>query len=119
MDRHLESFRDAQRAGVKIAMGTDAGTPFNEHGKNALELELMVKAGMSVMEAIVSATKSSAMLLGLDHEIGTIEEGKRADVLVIDGNPLEDLALFRDETKIEIIIKDGVIVKGGIACSTL
>jgi imidazolonepropionase-like amidohydrolase len=119
MDRHLESFREAYRAGVKIAMGTDAGTPFNRHGKNALEIELMVKAGMSEMEAIVSATKSSATLLGLNHEIGTIEEGKRADILVVDGNPLKDLSLFQDETKIEIIIKDGVIVKGGIACSTL
>jgi imidazolonepropionase-like amidohydrolase len=119
MDRHLESFREAHRGRVKIAMGTDAGTPFNKHGKNALELELMVKAGMSAMEAIVSATKSSAMLLGLDHEVGTIEEGKRADILVVGGNPLEDMALFRDEAKIEIIIKDGVIIRGGIACSTL
>lgn len=119
MDKHLESFREACRAGVKIAMGTDAGTPFNKHGKNVLELELMAKAGMSAMEAIVSATKSSAALLGLDHEIGTIEEGKRADIVVVHGNPLEDMALFRDESKIEIIIKNGVIVKGGIACSTL
>jgi len=119
MDRHLESFRAAHKEGVKIAMGTDAGTPFNRHGKNALELELMVRAGMSVMEAIVTATGSSAMLLGLDHEIGTIEEGKRADILVVDGNPLDDMALFRDETKIQIIIRDGVIVKGGVACSTL
>jgi imidazolonepropionase-like amidohydrolase len=119
MDRHLESFREAYRVGVRIAMGTDAGTPFNKHGKNTLELELMVKAGMSAMDAIVSATKSSAMLLGLDHEVGTIEEGKRADILVVGWNPLEDVALFGDENKIEIIMKDGVIVKSGIACSTL
>lgn len=118
MDRHLESFRDAHRAGVRIAMGTDAGTPFNKHGKNALELELMVKAGMSSMESIIAATKSSAILLGLDQEIGTIEEGKKGDVLVLDGDPLEDITVLQDQDRIEVIIQDGRIRKGKDECST-
>jgi imidazolonepropionase-like amidohydrolase len=117
IDRHLESFRKAREAGVKIAMGTDAGTPFNTHGKNALELELMVIAGMSSMEAIMVATKASSILLGLDQEIGTIEEGKKGDVLVLDGNLLDDITVLQDDARIETIIRNGRILKEKATCS--
>lgn len=91
MKYHEESFRKAYKAGVKIAMGTDAGTPFNLHGSVAKELELMVKYGMDPMDALVVSTRNSADLLGISEDYGTLEEGKYADFLVLDENPLDNL----------------------------
>jgi len=86
-DAHVQSFRLALEAGVKIAMGTDSAiTP---HGKNLRELSLMAKYGMSPEEALRAATSSAAELLGLSDQIGTIEVGKRADLVVVDGDALE------------------------------
>ena len=93
---HNESFRKAYRAGVKIAMGTDAGTPFNEHGESWFELKLMCENGMSPMEAIVVTTKNAAELLDIDQDYGTLEPGKYADFIVLDGNPLENLEVLSD-----------------------
>jgi len=107
---HFESFDQAHRAGVKIAMGTDAATPFNRHGENALELQLMVEAGMTPMEAIVAATRTGAEILGLADLVGTVEAGKLADLLVVAGDPLADISLLQDEQKIELVIKGGRIV---------
>jgi imidazolonepropionase-like amidohydrolase len=107
---HFESFDQAHRAGVKIAMGTDAATPFNRHGENALELQLMVKAGMTPMEAIVAATRTGAEVLGLADEVGTVETGKLADLLLVAGDPLADISLLQDEQKIEVVIKGGRVV---------
>ncbi len=108
MGSHMESFRKAHEAGVKIAMGTDAGTPFNLHDKAPYELKLMVDCGMTPMEALVSSTKISAELLGIDEEYGTLEEGKFADFLVLDENPLDNLdALFN----INSVYKLGSLVK--------
>lgn len=108
MDTHFESFRKAYEAGVKIAMGTDAGTPFNLHDKAPFELKLMVKGGMTPKDAIVSSTKVSAELLGIDNEYGTLEEGKKADFLVLKENPLENLDTLFD---IEGVYKLGKLVK--------
>ena len=102
--------RKAWRAGVKIAMGTDAGTPYNRHGENMQELEAMVAVGMSPMEAICAATRRGAELLGLADEIGTIEAGKTADILVVDGDPLEDIAILRATDRIALVLKDGEVV---------
>ncbi len=90
-ESHLRSFRMACSSGVKIAMGTDAGTPFNEHGANSQELKFMVQEGMQAMEAVKSATSRAAELLGVEDEMGTIKPGKRADLLLLSGNPLEDI----------------------------
>jgi imidazolonepropionase-like amidohydrolase len=108
IETHYASFRLALKMGVKIAMGTDASIPFNEHGKNYYELKLMVQEGMTPMQAIVAATKSAAELLGLSNEIGTIEPGKQADLLVVEGNPLED---------IEVLANVHQVYKGGKAIS--
>ncbi|MDP3385678.1 MAG: amidohydrolase family protein [Eubacteriales bacterium] len=94
--RCYESFNLARKAGVSIAMGTDAGTPFNEHGSSAQELVLMVEAGMSPMEAIVTASKNSSELIGIDHLYGTLEIGKFANFIVLDDNPLDNIKSMRN-----------------------
>ena len=102
MESHRASFRLALEAGVKIAMGTDAGTPFNCHGQNAYELKLMVEAGMTPTEALHSATRVGAELLGVQDQVGTIEEGKRADMIVVDGDPLVDIDVMLDVAQVYI-----------------
>lgn len=96
MKYHMDSFTKAYKAGVKIAMGTDAGTPFNLHSDAPHELKLMVQCGMSPMEALVASTKSSADLLGILDNYGTLEEGKFADFLVLNENPLDNLDTLFD-----------------------
>jgi imidazolonepropionase-like amidohydrolase len=79
----------AHRAGVKIAFGTDSGV--FEHGRNGEEAELMVRlGGMSPRAVLVSATTGAAELLGLSHEVGTLDPGKSADLVAVDGDPLTD-----------------------------
>src|ERR671918_1420118 len=86
-EAHTDSFRRAVAAGVKVAMGTDSGvTP---HGRNLAELELMAKGGMAPGQVLAAATSSAAELMGLDGELGTLEPGKRADLVVVDGDPFE------------------------------
>jgi len=92
VETHRASFRKAVEAGVKIAMGTDTGvTP---HGENLRELPLMAKGGMSPAQVLHATTKSAAELLGVAEELGTVEPGKRADLVIVDGDPfdLEGLA---------------------------
>ena len=84
-----ENVKKAIAAGVKIALGTDSGV--FPHGKNAHEFELMVGFGMKPMDAIVAGTRGAAELLGLDKELGTVEAGKVADLVAVDGNPLDDV----------------------------
>ena len=104
-EAHADSFRRAVAAGVKVAMGTDSGvTP---HGRNLAELELMAKGGMEPAQALAAATSSAAELLGVADELGTLEPGKRADVVVVDGDPF-DFATLHD--RIEQVWKDGVRV---------
>lgn len=91
MQDHQQSFKMALEAGIKIGMGTDAGTPLNKHGHNHFELKLMVENGMKPAEAIAAATRVNAELLGIEDKTGTIESGKRADLLVLDKNPLQDI----------------------------
>jgi len=89
--RHIESFQMAMEKGINIAMGTDAGTPFNMHGKSAIELKLMVDAGMSPLEAIKTATKNSSELIGIEAQYGTLEAGKYANLIVLSENPVENI----------------------------
>jgi len=96
----------AARAGVKIAMGTDAGGPGVNHTMVALELELMLSSGTcsSELEVVRSATAVAADVLGLADELGTIEEGKLADIVALDADPLADLDAFRS---VHLVMKDG------------
>jgi imidazolonepropionase-like amidohydrolase len=107
---HEKSFAKAVEAGVKVAMGTDAGTPFNEHGRNAQELVLLVEHGMSEAEAILSATSRAAELLGIADSVGSISVGKVADLLVVKGDPLEDIAVLTDPESIGCVYQAGKLV---------
>ena len=108
LEYNTVGFRRAVEAGAKIAMGSDAGTAFNDHGRSWRELIYMVENGMTPMQAIVAATRNGAELLGLGEEIGTLEVGKRADVIVVDGNPLEDISQIGN---VVWVMKDGEIVR--------
>lgn len=100
------SFYKAYKAGVKIAYGTDSGV--SPHGSNAQEAVLMVKAGMLEMEVIQSATVNSADLLGMSSSIGTIEAGKYADIIAVDGSPLENIEELLD---VDFVMKGGKVYK--------
>jgi imidazolonepropionase-like amidohydrolase len=106
------SVRAAIAAGVKIAMGTDA--PVYPHGKNLRELELLVQAGMKPAQALHAATLSAATLMGMDGELGTLEPGKIADLVIADGDALDvhDLG-----NRIRAVYQDGVLVSGQEAAS--
>lgn len=106
----IKSLRAARRAGVPIAMGSDAATPLNFHGENGLELECMRKAGLKPMECLVAATSSAARALGLQAQTGSIEEGKSADLLVMDQNPLDDLKRLGDKKCIRAVFLEGKLV---------
>jgi len=101
-----KTFAKAYKAGVKIAFGTDAGV--YQHGKNWMEFGYMIEAGIPAMEAIKAATISAAELLGEKDRLGSIEVGKLADVVAVDGDPLKDPQVFG---KVIFVMKDGVIYK--------
>ena len=102
--------RNALGSGVRIAMGTDAGTPYNRHGENAQELVALVSLGMSPMDAIRATTIRGAELLGLADRLGTLEVGKTADIVVVDGDPLDDISVLRAPERIAMVLQGGDIV---------
>lgn len=107
-DSHYVNLQKALDAGVKVITGTDAGTPFNLHGENAYELECLVEAGMTPMDAIQAATRVAAEALKLANK-GMLKEGYIADIIIVDGNPVEDIKILQ-EGKVERVYKDGVLV---------
>jgi imidazolonepropionase-like amidohydrolase len=108
-EAHVASFQKAYRAGIKICMGTDCGSPYNYHGNNAYELYLMVKHGMREMDALVACTKRAAQALRMENKMGTLEKGKWADVIVVEGNPLEDIGILVNKENIKLVMKEGKI----------
>ena len=100
------TFEQAHKAGVKIAFGTDSGV--SAHGDNAQEFSLMVEAGMKPADALLSATVNSASLLGISDILGTLEEGKLADIVAVQGNPLDDISLMES---VSFVMKEGVVYK--------
>jgi imidazolonepropionase-like amidohydrolase len=97
----------AVKAGVPIAFGTDAGV--SKHGRNADEFELLVKYGLTPMDAIKAATVNAADLLGLSDIIGSLEPGKQADLIAVDGDPLSDVTVLK---RVGFVMKGGKVVKG-------
>jgi imidazolonepropionase-like amidohydrolase len=115
--RHQGSFKKAHASGLHIAMGTDAGTPFNSHGHNAQELERMVALGMTPMEAIVASTASAAQLIGVQRSVGLLKNGMQADLVVMKGNPLRRIDLLCDPSRILGVMQAGRFVAGPMADS--
>ncbi len=112
LESHVGTFQRAWKMGVRLAMGTDSGVPMTLHGNNLDELVYLVEMGLAPMEAIQVATLNSAKLLKLDHLIGSIQEGKLADLVVIDGDPLADIRVLQDKSKLRWVILDGEPVAG-------
>ncbi len=105
VDAHKEAFRRALASGVRIAFGTDQGV--GPHGRNAEELEMMVEAGMTPMQAIVAATKTASECIHMSNEVGTLEAGKLADLLIVDGDPLADISILKDRERLQLIMQGG------------
>lgn len=100
------TFARAYKAGVKIAFGTDAGV--FAHGKNWMEFVYMTEVGMPILEAIHSATVNGAELLGASDQLGSVEKGKLADIIAVDGDPTKDVRVMG---KVKFVMKDGVVYK--------
>ena len=107
----MANLRQAIKAGVKIALGSAAGNAGMLHGVTVIrELELMNRAGMTPMQVIIAATKNAADVIGQGQRLGTLEPGKLADIIVVDGNPLQDISVMR---KLEFVVKNGKIIDPG------
>lgn len=111
-EKHIRSMRMAKDAGICIALGTDfsnsVNTPFR---RNGMELRAIVRAGFTPMEAIQIGTAHGAKVLRLEDRIGSLEAGKQADLIVLDGNPLEDIELLTDAEHVRLVMQKGNIVK--------
>ena len=108
-----ENISRAIERGVPIALGTDAAVC--PHGRNLMELSYLVDLGMDPMGAIVAGTRSAARLLGLDDQLGTLEPGKLADLVVCDGDPLSDIGVLGDPSNIVWILQGGAVRKDLLA----
>ncbi|OFZ87132.1 MAG: hypothetical protein A3F74_13685 [Betaproteobacteria bacterium RIFCSPLOWO2_12_FULL_62_58] len=104
----FETFQKMYKAGVRIAMGTDMGFE-PDMGSNAGELEIYVKLGMKPMDAILTATGNAARAIKLGGDLGTIEGGKLADIIAVDGDPLKDIACLQKKQNIKLVMKEGRI----------
>jgi len=104
----VASLKMAMEAGVKIVIGTDVGSSLNPHGDNAVELDWMVRHGMSPQQALIGATSLAAELLGMADQVGTIKSGMFADLIAVKGNPLEDINVLKE---VDFVMKDGEIIK--------
>jgi imidazolonepropionase-like amidohydrolase len=104
---HVASVRRALELGVPIAAGTDAGG--HGHPKNALELKYLVEAGLTPMQALRAATQGAAQCLGLERKLGTLEKGRLADLVVVNGSPLADITVLLDPARIELVLKSGAV----------
>lgn len=105
---HRESFLAAVQSGMRIAAGTDAGTPFNVHSDLPQELMLMVEYGLSAKDAIVAVTRNAAENLDLLHDVGTIEVGKLADLIIVRGDPTQDIKAV---SEVAFVMKDGQVYR--------
>ena len=110
-DAGPQSVAIADSVGIKIGSGSDCGGSLQS--KKAVELELQARV-TGPMKALISATAVNAELMGLDTQIGTVEVGKLADLIVVDGDPLSDITILQDPDKIPLIMQSGQIVKNSL-----
>lgn len=101
-----ETFQKCYKLGINIAMGTDMGYEPGM-GTNACEMETYVELGMSPMDALLTTTRNAAIAIGKGKSLGTIEAGKIADIIVVDGNPLDDIKILQERERIQIVMKEG------------
>jgi len=109
IEAHRLSFRRALEAGVKIALGSDAG--ISHHGENGRELQRMVENGMTPMQAIQASTYHASRLLRLDEQLGTLEKGKLADVILVAADVLQNISAIANPAHVQLVLKGGQIVK--------
>jgi imidazolonepropionase-like amidohydrolase len=109
---HLNSIRMAREAGVMVAAGTDAGTPFNEHGQNVGEMIFLADQGYSPADALRAGTSIAAKVLGVEKDFGTVQEGKMADLVVVKGNPLEHMKALL--TSVAVVMQGGKVVRNDL-----
>jgi imidazolonepropionase-like amidohydrolase len=109
---------ELQRAGIPLLAGDDFGTCFLAHGEYGKELSFYVKSvGIAPIDVIRWATRTPAEVMGLASELGTIEQGKLADLIVVDGDPLVDITCLEDPTRVELVLKGGVALKDTLGVS--
>lgn len=107
-DSYADTLPRAKSIGVKRAIGSDfLGTPADPHGEEAYELEIQTRLGLTPMEALVTATKGNAEFFRIDHDFGTLEVGKVADLFLIQGNPLEDIRILQERDRIKRVMVGG------------
>jgi imidazolonepropionase-like amidohydrolase len=112
LEHAVKGMQEMYRRGIRIVPGGDYGFAWTPHGTNAADLQYFVDLiGMSPMDAIVSATKLGGEIMGMPHELGLIREGFLADMLLVDGDPLQDIAVLQDQSKLQVIMKDGDLHK--------
>ncbi len=114
LDRSREMFRQAVEAGMRIAAGTDAGTPFNPHDQLVNEMIEMVRIGLSPARTLLSATRDGAENASMGELVGTLEPGKFADLIILDGDPIERIEALRD---LVFVMKGGVIYRDDFGVS--
>ncbi|MEM2119081.1 MAG: amidohydrolase family protein, partial [Candidatus Bathyarchaeia archaeon] len=110
-DTMIKNIAKLYRAGLTIASATDfAGSPLLKMGTNAIELELLVKhCGFKPLDAITAATRNGAKACGLEKLVGTLEKGKLADLIIVDGDPVKDIRVLQDKRKVKLVMKEGKI----------
>ncbi|RLS38397.1 MAG: amidohydrolase family protein [Planctomycetota bacterium] len=116
LDGGAESARRILKAGGCLGMGGDYGFAWNPHGDYARELSFFVNyVGFTPLEVLTCATKNGAKILGRSHEIGTVEPGKLADLLLVDGDPLKDIRILENRAQFLAVIQGGIIKAGRLA----
>lgn len=108
VDIHRQAFINAITTKVSIACGSDAGSPNTPHGSLINELEYMVEYGYQPLEALKAATVTAAHAIGMEQDIGSLEVGKKADILILKESPVENISNLRD---LRIVIKGGDVVR--------
>lgn len=108
-ERGVDSVRRAVAAGIPLALGTDAGV--HPHGRNLAELAQLVAVGLTPLEALSAGTLGGARLLGLDAQLGSVEPGKLADLVLTDADPLADVAALADPSAVRVVLQSGRVVK--------
>lgn len=110
----LKSLSMAHRAGIPIAAGGDLGNRY-QHGTNARELEFLVRAGLTPLEAVRAATSVAARAIKREHTLGTLEAGKVADILIVEGDPVAEITVLQDPNRLVAVVVAGELVAGRIA----